>query len=133
VSQTAGQIGQAVNANLAAAAAQLPAAGSVVVGALTAPFLAGGEGIQLAVGDITEAVKTRDVASLVRAVVDAQATVLNAFVNGRCGTASCAHPGLLTPDIGSVASVLHFRDSIAGAIKPFTGGPYSSQAAASPK
>jgi hypothetical protein len=133
VSETAGQIGQAVAANLSAAAAQLPAAGSVVVGALTAPFLAGGEGIRLTVGDITEAVQTRDAVSLVRAVVDAPATVLNAFVNGRCAMASCAHPGLLTPDTGSVASVLNFRDSIAGAIKPFTGGPYSAQAAVSPK
>ncbi|AKK27438.1 hypothetical protein [Mycobacterium sp. EPa45] len=115
------RIGTAVNDNLAAVAAQLPAAGSVIDGALTTPLLAAGDGAHAIADDIAEAVKSHDLVSLTHAIVDAPAVMVNAIVNGRCGVTSCAHPGLLTPETGSIASVLAFRDSIAGAIKPFTG------------
>lgn len=130
VSQTAEQIRTAINGNLVETAMQLRSGRSVVAGAVTTPFLAGRDGARLIAADIAESVNTGDLASLARAVVDAPAIVVNAVLNGRCGVTRCAHPGLLTPETGTIASVLKFRDSIAGAITPFAGGPFATPAVA---
>ena len=133
VSETAQQIRTSVNANVAGVAAQLPAAGSVIAGAITTPLLAGQDGARSIAEDIADSAKARDLASLTRAVVDAPGVLVNAVVNGRCGATSCAHPGLLTPETGSIAAVLNFRDSIASAIKPFTGKPFAASGSAAAK
>lgn len=133
VSDTARQIRTSVNDNVAGVAAQLSAAGPVIAGAFTNPLQAAGEGAHVVAEAITEAADHQDPIALAGALVDAPAVMVNAVLNGRCGVTSCTHPGLLTPEIGTIASVLNFRDSIAGAIKPFTGGPFAQSGAAAAK
>ncbi|WP_396903665.1 hypothetical protein [Mycolicibacterium phlei] len=108
--------------NIANVVAVLPSALFGVLGGALAPVQSLTNAVFDIVGTIVDAAGNGDFLGAVGALVSAPIVVVDAVLNGY-GPGGSPGVGLLTPEVGTIGSILNVRNVIADALHPISPGP----------